>query len=163
MAESILLPGPSAGTQGASFSLPPSLPPRRGQWFAPVHPELDAKLLLGGFWPRCARPEVSAHIPAVGPSSGGCLISQPGSRSLREASDAGSAVAEPEMDGVGSNRTMSYSRWSYNRYGLSCFGLPFFLLFFLPDVVKLASCLYKLRLRALFRKAETYTGVAFTV
>jgi len=111
-----------------------------------VHPALDAKLPLGGeFWPHRRRPEVSSSIPAVGPSPGRWLISKAGSRCLREASDAGSAVAEPEMDGVGSNRTMSYSRWSYNRYCLSCFGLLGVFSFFLPDIVKLASCLYKLR------------------
>lgn len=29
--------------------------------------------------------------------------------------------SQPEMDGVGSSRTMSYSRWSYNRYRLCRF------------------------------------------
>lgn len=141
--------------QGPWEPPPPFIPPSPAQAVVcSVLPELDVKPPLSSeFWPLRARPEASACIPAVGLSSGRCLISKPGSRCLWEASNAGSAVAEPEMDGVGSNRTMSYSRWSYNRYSLSCFGLLGFFPFFLPDIVKLASCFYKPRRRALFRKA----------
>lgn len=80
-------------------------------------------------WPRGARPEAAARggpsssSSSSSSSSGRCLLSEGSSRRLRWARDAGGAVAEPEMDGVGSNRTMSYSRWSYNRYRLSPFAL----------------------------------------
>lgn len=100
-------------------------------------------------WPRGARPEAAARGgPSSSSSSGRCLLSE---GSLRWARDAGRAVGEPEMDGVGSNRTMSYSRWSYNRYRLSPFAFFgcrlvllavllvwlfcfFFSLFSLPDI-----------------------------
>lgn len=60
-----------------------------------------------------------------------------------------------EMDGVSSNRNMSYSRWSYNRYRLSwlglfsclgslfsCFPVVFVFVFFLRDAVKASHSVY---------------------
>lgn len=124
------------------------------------HPELDAKPLPGGEFRRSrARPEAAVPIPGAGR----CVTAQP---CPQQPSHAGSAVAEPEMDGVSSNRNMSYSRWSYNRYPLSGLGLLFScfsFLFFLPDIVKPSRCLYKSRWGALFREAKPFSNAASPV
>ncbi|XP_026706409.1 tubby protein homolog isoform X1 [Athene cunicularia] len=58
---------------------------------------------------RSARPH-----PGGGPGRRRVFESRARPPAPAGARDAASAVTELEMDGVGSNRTMSYSRWSYN-------------------------------------------------